>query len=549
MPTITLNKKAFSALVGKSVPLETLKDRISYLGTDLEKIDDSEIVVEVFPNRPDMLSTPGLARALSSFIGVKKGLRKYGVAASGEEVVIDKSVSKVRPYTACAIVRGLKFDDEKIREVIDIQEKLHVTYGRNRKKVAIGIYPYEKIKPPIRFVAKKPEEIRFRPLEFPREISGLQILSQHPTGREYSHLLEGKDLFPVFIDSNNKILSMPPIINSHDTGKITSETKDVFIECSGFDFEVLHKCINIIAAALSDLGGKIYSMKLRYPDKTLTTPSLEPERMKVDIGYINKKLGLSLKEAQVKSLLEKMGHGYAKGTALIPAYRADILHQIDLAEEIAIAYGYENFEAAIPNAATIAEEDRADVFKRRLSELLVGLGFLEINTYNLTNKLAQSEKMACKTDVVELLNSVSKEHNVLRAWLIPNIMETFASNKHQEYPQKIFGTGTVFRKDENAETGISEEERLAIAVSHAKANFTEIKQILNYLMASLGLKCEISEAEHPSFIAGRAASVTVKGKNVATFGELSPEVLANWQLEMPVAAMEINLDTLFNLIG
>src|SRR3989339_1497565 len=175
MPTIRINRKAFEHYVGKKLPTNKLKDRISYLGTDMEDVTENEIIVEVFPNRPDMLSVQGFARAFSSFIGAKKGLRKYTVEKSNEKVIIEKSVADVRPYTACAIVKNLHFDDEKIKEVIDIQEKLHITYGRNRKKVAIGIYPFEKIKTPIKFIAKKPEEIKFQPLGFPREINGKQI--------------------------------------------------------------------------------------------------------------------------------------------------------------------------------------------------------------------------------------------------------------------------------------------------------------------------------------------------------------------------------------
>ncbi|MCX8146949.1 MAG: phenylalanine--tRNA ligase beta subunit-related protein, partial [Candidatus Woesearchaeota archaeon] len=272
MPTVVLNKKVLERLLGRRLSLDILKNRISYIGTGLEKIEGNEIHVEVFPNRPDMLSEQGFARALSAFIGVKKGLRTYKVKKSNEKVIIDKSLRGIRPYTACAIVRGLTFNDEKIREIIQIQEKLHITYGRNRKKAAIGIYPYEKIKPPIRFLAKKPEKIVFRPLEAEKEMNAYQILSKHPTGKEYGNLLAGMKKYPVFIDSNDKILSMPPIINSHDTGKITEKTKDVFIECSGFNFDVLSTCLNIIVTALADMGGQIYSMDLIYPDKKRRTP-------------------------------------------------------------------------------------------------------------------------------------------------------------------------------------------------------------------------------------------------------------------------------------
>ena len=82
MPTVTLNRKTFEKLVGKKLNDATLKDRISYLGTDLENVTADKIIVEIFPNRPDMLSEQGFARAFASFIGAKKGFREYSVNES-----------------------------------------------------------------------------------------------------------------------------------------------------------------------------------------------------------------------------------------------------------------------------------------------------------------------------------------------------------------------------------------------------------------------------------------------------------------------------------
>src|SRR3989338_9099454 len=549
MPTININRKVFESLIGKKLPTEKLKDRISYLGTDLESVTEDEIIVEIFPNRPDMLSVQGFSRVFSSFIGAKTGLRHYNVESSKEKVIIDKSVADVRPYTACAIVKDMHFDDEKIKEVIDIQEKLHITYGRNRKKAAIGIYPFEKIKTPITFTAKNPEEIKFQPLEFPREINGRQILSQHPAGRDYGHLLEGMDKFPVFIDANNEILSMPPIINSHKTGKISEKTKGVFIECSGFDFNVLRKCLNMIVTAMAQMGGKIYSMELIYGNKKIISPDLSPEEIKVDISYINKLLGLNLKENEIKRLFEKMGCGYKNKKALIPAYRADIIHQADLAEDIAIAYGYENFKALIPNVATIAQEDKFEIFKHKVSNILVGLDLIEASTYNLTNANFQLRKMSVDLPLIELANSISSDYNVLRAWILPSLMEILNKNKHYEYPQKIFTIGAIFKENNKFETNIEENERLAAVIASEKTDYTEIRQILDYLFRSLGLKYEIIEAEHNSFINGRVGRVIVNGKKVAYIGEINPAVLQNWELEIPVAAFEMNLTELYSSIN
>ncbi|MBW2991944.1 phenylalanine--tRNA ligase subunit beta [Candidatus Woesearchaeota archaeon] len=547
MPTITVNKNVFENLVGKKLPLDQLKDRISYLGTDLEAVEGDEIIVEIFPNRPDMLSEQGFARAFSSFIGIKSGLRKYDVKPSGEKVIIEDSVKEVRPFTACAIVKGLRFDDEKIREIIQVQEKLHITYGRNRKKVAIGVYPYEKIKPPIRFLAEDPNKIKFQPLEFPKEITALQVLSQHPTGREYGYLLEGKSKFPFFIDSNNQVLSMPPIINSHDVGKITEKTTDVFIECSGFDYNVLSKCLNIIVTALADMGGQIYSMEIERENKKINSPNLEPEAMNIDISYINKILGLNLRESEIKKYLERMGYGYEKGKAYIPSYRADILHQIDLGEDIAIAYGYENFKEEIPEVATIAEQSHIQQFIRKIADLLSGLGYLETNSYSLISKLELS-RMKVDYPAIELSNA-NEDFNCLRNWITPSLLKILSENRHHDYPQKIFETGTCFKKDESKETNTDEFYRLALLTTHKDADFTESKQALDYLMNALNLNYEIEETEHNSFIEGRVGRITVSRKKIAYIGEIHPEVLQNWSLEMPIAGFEINITELYNIIN
>ncbi|MBD3164902.1 phenylalanine--tRNA ligase subunit beta [Candidatus Woesearchaeota archaeon] len=545
MPTVTLNRKTMEKLVGQKLTDAKLKDRVPYLGASIEALSKEEVQVEIEPNRPDLLSEQGFARALSSFIGINTGLRKYDVKKGPDKVIAEESVKKVRPYTSCAVVKGLKFNEEKIKEVIQIQEKLHVTYGRNRKKVAIGIYPFEKIKTPIRFIGMNPRKIEFRPLESSRKLNGLQILSQHPTGRNYGHLLEGAERFPIFIDANNKILSMPPIINSHDIGKISNDTKDVFIECSGFDYEVLAKCLNMIVTALADMGGEIYSMEIDLYGKKVVSPVLKPKEMKINLDYINKRLGLSLKEKDVKKLLARMGYGYVKGRALVPAYRADVLHQIDLVEDIAIAYGYENIDEEMSDVATVAEENKFEVFKRKTSEILAGLGLIECKTFTITNKEFQSDRMNCTIPLIELANALNQEYSVLAAWNIPLLMEALQNNKHHEYPQNVFSIGRVFKKDERQETKILEQERLACVLCSDDADYTRIKQVLDYLFRMIGKEYSMEAASHDSFIPGRAGRVLVGHKKVAYIGEINPVVLSNWELDMPAAAFELNLSELF----
>lgn len=543
MATIKLSKE----MLKKHMKVdEALIEKINMFGTPVESVSENEIEIEILPNRSDMLSTQGFVRAIKAFLGKETGLKKYRVHAPDKnfKVKIDSSVSEVRPYTVCAVVKKLKFDDEKIKSIIDLQEKLHATLGRNRKKAAIGVYPLEKITLPITYEARKPNEIKFIPLEFDREMTGLQILQQHPTGREYSALLENYSTFPIFVDAKGKILSMPPIINSNETGKITEETKEVFIECSGSNIETLKKILNIIVTTLADMGGEIYAMTLDYGKNKIITPDLKPEKFSLSLENANKLLGLELKEKDLEKLLPKMGYEYSKGRVSVPAWRTDVLHEVDIIEDIAIAYGYENLVPEIPKVATIGEESKESKAKSKISEILVGLGLTEISSYHLI-KADEAEKAKVEdSEKIELENSKT-EYKLLRPNLIIPALRTLSENKDNEYPQKIFEIGTTFKKDsyKSTETGIKESEHLLVASS--PSNFTELKQTLDYLGKMLEIKFELKETKHEHLIEGRTGVITLNNKHIGIIGEVHPETLRDWNIKQPIALLEISLEEIF----
>lgn len=547
MPTVTLNRNEFEKLVGKKIPLEKLKDRISMLGTDLEEVTDKEIIVEVFPNRPDMLSEQGFARAFSSFIGVKKGLSKYNVKKSNLKVVVDPSV-KMRPFTACAIVKNLKFTDERIRELMQVQEKLAVTHGRNRKKSAYGIYPLKNINFPIKYVAKDPKKIKFKPLGFSDEILASEVINVHPKGKAYKDITTNWKEFPFFIDAKNNVLCMLPFTNSEDTGKVDISTNEVFVECSGTDFENVKIALNIITSVLADMGGQIYSLDVSYDNKTFTTPNLDPISMKLDVPYYNKLLGLNLSEKDAIEFLKRMGYGVDGKTVLVPSYRADILHQVDLAEDIAIAYGYENFNSEIPQVATIAQESFMEVFKSKIITILIGLGCLETSTYNIVNEVSHNGKMPMHSKFVRLANALSSEYNVMRSHMFPSLMEVLGNNSHYEYPQKLAEIGTVFSEDPSTETGVKEAQVLGFVSAHSNASFTEGKQVLDSVMSLLNSSYDIIPIEHEAFIKGRVGKLMINNKQLGIIGEVHPKVLTNFKIEVPVVGFELNVSELLNKI-
>ncbi len=543
MANIKLPRKTFEKEIGKLD--DKMQEKIALFGTPVESLTNEEIELEIFPNRPDLLSYHGFKRSFLSFLGKKTGLKKYKIHKPEKDykVIIDSSVKNVRPFTACAIVKKIKLDDEKIKELIGIQEKLHLTIGRRRKKLAIGIYPLEKIKLPITFKAIEPDKIKFIPLETEREMSGLQILQRHPAGRDYAHLLAGKSKFPIFIDANKNILSMPPIINSKLTGRVTSKTRDIFIECSGFDYEILKKCLNILITTLADMGGKVYQMEIKG-GKEKHSPNLNSETMQNSLEATNKLLGLELNEKELKTNLEKMGYNYEKGKAEIAPWRTDILHEVDLMEDVAIAYGYENFQPVIPEISTIGSEDHKATIKRKISEILTGLNFLEISNYLLTKKKDQFKKMGIpekqEKDFIELEESKT-EFNILRKDLSHYLLKIISENVDSEYPQRIFEVGKVFKK----ENEIEELDKLSLAIT--PGNFTETKQIIEYLFRMLDLEIEIKEAEKfpQHFIDGRVAEIIFKGHRIGFVGEIHPRILKNWKIKMPVALFEVNLEQIF----
>ncbi len=532
MANVKFNRKEFEKAVGKID--EKLQHKIAMFGTPLESVSANELEIEIFPNRPDLLSLQGYLRSFLPFLGKKSKSYKLHKPQKDYEVKIKSSVNQVRPYTACAIVKNLKFDDEKIKEIIDIQEKLHTTIARNRKKVAIGIYPLEHIKLPITYQALPPAQIKFQPLEESRELTASQILTKTSAGRNYAYLLEGEKAFPIFIDANNETLSMPPIINSHKTGKITEKTKAVFIECSGFDLAILQKVLNILVTTLADMQGEVYQMRLKYKNKTITTPDLIQETIRINIKDCNKLLGLNLTEKQVKILLQKMGYEYKAGKVSIPAYRADILHPVDIYEDIAVAYGYDKFQPELPEISTIGNEDKKSQFNQKLSEILIGLGLLETSSHHLTTK-ENLKKTGIKTQALETENSKT-EFNLLRPNLLANQLKILSENTASEYPQNIFELGKVFNE--------KAEEQTNLAITKTPGNFTELKQILQYLEEQLQIKLAIKETENPGFIPGRVGSISLKGREIGIIGEISPQVLKNWHLKMPVSCLEINLDEL-----
>ncbi len=542
MTNIIFSRKEFEKHV-KITP--EIQEKITLFGTPLESVTNDSIEIEVFPNRPDLISLEGFMRSFKKFLGKEPGLKKYELKKPEKEykVYVDKSVKEVRPYVACAVIKKTQLTEDRLKDIINWQEKLALTLGRNRKKMGIGIYPVDKITFPLHYMAKEPKDIRYQPLGSNNEMTADEVLMLHPTGRKYEHLLKNHKKYPIFIDSSKKIISMPPIINSELTGRVDVNTKDIFLECTGTDKNTVEKTLIIIATSLAEMGGTIYQVEIVDKEK-YNTPDLSTQKTKISANNANKLLGLSLTENQISQLLGKMGHNYKNGTAEIASWRTDVLHEVDLIEDIAIAYGYNNLTPEIPNISTSGEESKESIIKRKVSEILIGLEMLELSTYHLI-KQEEYENYGLK-DTLELLDS-KNEYKYLRPNLLIPIMRILSENKDVEYPQKLFELGRVFNKNAQKENGIQEEDNLILSIS--PANATEIKKHLDYLFKMLNLEYSIKEITKTNLIEGRTCAILINNKQIGYFGEIHPNTLRKQGIQMPTAIAEISLSEIYDLIN
>ena len=553
MPVITIDKNDFCKLLGKDLSMKEIEDKLPMLGVAWEGKEKDEFSVEVNPNRPDMLSVEGLVRAFSSFMNIKTGLRTYKAEKSLFIVRVDPSTKKVRPYIVCAAITGVKMTDEFIKSLMQIQEKLHVTHCRKRRKAAIGVHDLDKVKFPILYTTKD-TSFKFIPLGDQKEMTLDNILRHTSKGKDYGWILKREDKYPILIDADNKVMAMPPIINSIYT-MVDEKTKNLFIDITGTDEKTINEVLNIVVTALADRGSKIQLVKIKYPEREIETPKLETRMMNIEPTYVNKLLGLNLSPYEMIEYLQSMGFEaveVSKGNlqVVLPCYRTDIMHAMDLVEDIAIAYGYDKFKPEIPDISTIGEEDELETFTKTLRNFLVGYGLQEVVTFMLTNKDNLYKKMRMgEKDVIETVNPKTEEYSIIRNWLLPSLMEVLWRNRHREYPQNIFEIGDVIELAPLSETGAKTMRRLGIVMCHSKANFSEMKSLVESILSNLGVTdYKMEESKLPCFIHGRAAKVVVKDRDLGRFGEIHPEVISNWELEMPAVVCEICVDLMFELI-
>jgi len=563
MPKIDVNEKLFFQALGRHFSKNELIELLPVAKAELDDWPEGQGVLRIElndTNRPDLWSTLGLARQLSVYLtGNIPAYPFFSRAGKIQEtadrsLIVDAGLKDIRPYIGSFVVEGKKVTDELLREIIQSQEKLCGIFGRKRKMIAMGVSRLELIHWPVHYGAADPDSTRFIPLDFTRELSLRQILSEHPKGKEYASLVTGHKKFPLLSDGKGEILTFPPVINSARIGGVQVGDSRLFIDLTGPDLDIILTACNITACDFADMGFKVLPVKVVYPFDTplgreIVTPFYFQKDIVVDAAAVSLRLGDVFTPAEAAGFIRKMGSKTrVEGKSIVvspPEYRNDFMHPVDAIEEIVIGRGMDSFAPVLPSEFTIGRLTAGEQYCRTVREILIGLGYQEMIYNYLCSIRDSSEKMGVSREsVLAIANPMSESGDAIRNSVLPNLLASEAVSANAIFPHRIFEVGKIVVMDPADNQGCRTMDSLGLLWADRQVGFNEVNAHVQALFHYLSLKPKLASAEDPRFIPGRAAEIRVEGKPVGIMGEIHPRCLENWGIEMPCAAAEIWLDAL-----
>jgi phenylalanyl-tRNA synthetase beta chain len=582
MPVVDVDPDELRELTGhEEKDDEQLRSDLFDLGLEFEGwTDDDEFQLEFAPDRLDRLSVEGVARSLRYQYGDARGVYVPSVNDADWTVEVEDQPDE-RPYITGAIVRGLDMGDDALASLIQLQEKLHATMGRKRAKGAIGVHDLTMLKgapatdegranKSVTYTSVDPDEESFVPLESNAEMTPAEVLETHPTGQTYADLVDSFDRYPAIFDGIG-LFSFPPVINGSRT-EVDTGSRDLFVEMTGTDQWTIDHMLSIACYALSARGGQIERVDIEYVEDTggeyaghtLSRPDFAVKTKTVTHERIESILGVSLSGEDVLDCAERAGLDAAAdedGDRItyeveIPPYRVDVLHPLDIIDDIGRAYGFNGLDPEYPDVSTVGGRHERSRLEDAARDALVGLGFEDLLNFNMTNKAENFTRLGLETAQadasgpvggavpVTIMEPYSEDYTILRTWALPSLLMVLENNTHRAYPQDLAEIGLAARVEESQENGVAERRTVAGVLARTDASYEDAKARLQAIADSFGKTLETPPTDHPSFLDGRTAETVLDGESVGVLGEIHPEVLVDHDLALPVAAFEFRLDGL-----
>ena len=578
MPVVDVDPDELRRLTGHEEKSDDeFIEELFALGLEFEgRTDEDELQLEFAPDRLDRLSVEGVARSLRYQYGDDRGVYVPKTNDADWVFEVDENVADERPYVTGAIVRDVDLDERALESLIQLQEKLHATMGRDRVKGAIGIHDLTMLKGEVLDDAPGGKSItytgvagdgdRFVPLDSDEEMTPAEVIERHETGKTYGPIVEEYDRYPAIYDEIG-LFSFPPVINGRRT-EVSTDSRHLLVELTGTDQWTIDHMCTIICYALDARGATIENVVVRYPDATgpyddlgaeLQRPDLSIDQKTVEHDEIERMLGIEFDPETVVDLFERSGldASYTLGEETeyaveIPPYRVDVLHPYDLIDDVGRAYGFNDLEPNYPDVGTVGGRHGRTRLEDAVRTGLIGLGFEDLLNFHMISREANYDRLriAPGSDVVgggepaTITEPYSEEYTQLRSWVLPSLLLVLENNTHRSYPQELAEIGLVAEYDESENTNVAEWRSIGAVLARTDASYEDAKSRLQALCDDFGVTLRTPPTDHPTFIPGRAADVEIDGETVGVIGEVHPEVLVEHDLELPVAAFELRLDAI-----
>ncbi|TVQ07391.1 MAG: phenylalanine--tRNA ligase subunit beta [Leptolyngbya sp. DLM2.Bin27] len=532
MPTVTFPLVYLRRLTATD-PQRLAQQAFDY-GLDAT-LGDQTLEVEVTAERPDLLAAEGFSRAINIYNGLARTVPDQ-LSTSGRQVTVLPEVLPLRPHIAALVVRGADLQGGGLEVLMQFQEKVTQTFGRQRKKIAIGCYDLDQIDGDLTYGAESLDELAFVPLRGDRAMTARQILQEHPAGKAYGAALLGGELVPVLRDRSHTVLSMPPILNAAGAGAVTADTRNLLIDVTGILAQTVSETANILAHNFLDTGAEVQTVDI-VAEEVIVTPSLARRPVQFSAKFLNEIMGTAIPKASLGRVLARMDLDVS-GTDVVhvPTYRTDIFSQVDLAGDLLVALGIDRLQAeplAVKFHLGAANPLRQAMFK--VGDLAQRMELMEVKSFVLTDPDLLDLFAA---PYVQTGNAKSRTYSATRTTLQAGLLDILARNISAPKPINLYETGEVLRFTPAGD--IRESQGWGFASLDARASFTTAKAYMQTMLKALGLIYELAICHAPYYIHGRAATVLVDGQPVGEFGEIHPRVLEHFSFPEPVCAGELD---------
>ncbi|KAJ2764136.1 phenylalanine--tRNA ligase subunit beta, partial [Coemansia nantahalensis] len=538
MPTINVDKADLFEYLGNQFDTAQFRELCFEFGIELEEDSSEEgelaageraqLKIDIPANRYDLICFEGLSRALGVFLG-REETPTYRIVPvdKPQRIVVTKECAQVRPYVVGAILRGVTLTPARYQSFIDLQDKLHHNLCSKRTLVSIGTHDLDTVSGPFTYEAQAPEDIRFVPLNQTELMDGRRVIEFYEADQQikrFLHIIKDSPVFPVVYDASRTVLSLPPLINSEHS-KITLDTKNIFIEVTATDVTKMHMVLNIVVTMFSQHCAEPFTVEpveVVYPDgQTELCPDLELRTIKTTAKYLNGIVGIKKSSSEIAELLKKMSlDATVSGDDILvmaPPTRPDILQECDVAEDLAIAYGYNQIPRVQNNEATVGRPLPLNKLSDIVRKEIAMAGWTEALTLSLCSHDDNFKSMRREDrgdEAVLLEKPASAENQMCRSLLLPGLLKTVRENKNRPNPVRVFEVSDVVMKAPALERGARNERHACALYSSNEARFEVVQGLLDALMQSLNVRhgserqgYRLVEAENPSYLPGRTANV------------------------------------------